>query len=368
MSENALALSDEEFEKLPVPVAQEPAEDNSEDASTESPEGSTIDDQDSGNTEVSERKDDGLQEQETDEETKSTTEEEGDVDEDSEDATQENQESLSTEAQQELNYKFIYEEIFKPFKANGREMTVDSIEDVRQLMQMGANYNKKMAALKPNLKLLKMLENNGLLDESKLSYLIDLDKKNPDAVKKLVKETGIDPLDIDINAETSYKPNTYNVNDKELELDAVLSEIRETDSFNTTIDVIGNKWDEASKLVLLDNPNLIKIINNHVSNGVYQNITNEVERLRVLGKLDGLSDIDAYKAVGDALYARKPSANNIKATTSKATNTNKDDPRLKEKRKAASTIKSVAGNVKPDFNPLAMSDEEFEKIASSKFI
>jgi hypothetical protein len=366
MSENALALSDEEFEKLPVPVAEEPAEDTS----TEPLEGSTTDDQDSGDTEVPEGDDDGLQEQETDEEAESTASEEGDVNETSEDENSEAEESTNSESQQELDYEKIYQEVFKPFKANGKEMKVESIEDVRQLMQMGANYNKKMAALKPNLKLMKMLENNGLLDESKLSYLIDLDKKNPEAVKKLVKETGIDPLDIDINAETSYKPNTYNVNDKELELDAVLSEIRETDTFNTTIDVIGNKWDEASKLVLLDNPNLIKIINNHVSNGVYQNITNEVERLRVLGKLDGLSDIDAYKAVGDALYANpaQQAANNIKATTSKATNTNKDDPRLKEKRKAASTTKSVAGNVKPNFNPLAMSDDEFEKIASSKFI
>jgi hypothetical protein len=88
----------------------------------------------------------------------------------------------------------------------------------------------------------------------------------------------------------------------------------------------------------------------------------------MLGKLDGLSDIDAYKAVGDALYIPKPTSqgiNTINTPASKATN--REDPRLVEKRKAASTTKSVASNVKPDFNPLSMSDEEFEKIASSKF-
>ena len=87
-------------------------------------------------------------------------------------------------------------------------------------MQMGANYNKKMAALKPNLKLLKLLENNGLLSEEKLSFLIDLDKKNPDAITKLVKDSGLDPLEMDVS-KSDYKPNTYTVHDREVELDSV---------------------------------------------------------------------------------------------------------------------------------------------------
>lgn len=355
MSENALALSDEAFEKLPIPVIG--------DTPTEASEAPTSDADSNGDTQVTQGEEDGLQDQETNEDTSTQTEEINTEEGTTEESTVEDQEEST------LDYKAAYEEVFKPFKANGKEMKVDNVDDVRQLMQMGANYNKKMAALKPSLKLMKMLENNGLLDEAKLGYLIDLDKKNPDAVKKLIKDAGIDPLDIDINEETSYKPNTYNVNDKEIELDAVLSEIKETDTFNSTIDIIGNKWDEQSKLVLLDNPGLIKVINQHVGNGVYEAITNEVERLRVLGKLEGMSDIDAYKAVGDVMYAPRanaPMANNTIKSTSKATN--KEDPRLNDKRKAASTTKSVASNVKPNFNPLAMSDEEFEKIASSKFI
>jgi len=354
---NTLELSDEEFAKLPVPELNDPDKDNS----AEPLESSTIDDQGSDDTEVLQENNDELQDEKTNEgDETSTSEEVTDSD------------DVIKDEQKEIDYKAAYEDILKPFKANGREMSVDNIEDVRQLMQMGANYNKKMAALKPNLKLLKILENNGLLDESKISYLIDLDKKNPDAIKKLIKDAEIDPLDVDINAESSYKPNTYTVNDKEVELDAVLSDIRETDTFNTTIDIVGNKWDEASKLVLIDNPELIKVINTHVGNGVYETITNEVEKLRMLGKLGGLSDIDAYKAVGDALYAPRDSrpmntlSNNINTSTSKATN--KSDPRLDEKRKAASTTKSVASSTKSDFNPLSMSDEEFEKIASSKFI
>ena len=355
--DSALALSDEEFAKLPTPAPEPVAEPEVEpeepvEASTEA-------------VEPSEEVDPSAS---TPEEDKPAEEPENGLQIEGQEATEEVTEEV-TEKPAEVDYAQAYQEIFKPFKANGKEMTVESIDDVRQLMQMGANYNKKMAALKPSLKVVKMLENSGLLDEEKLSYLIDLSKHNPDAVKKLIKESGLDPLEVDINQEVSYKANTYNVSDKELELDSVLSEIKETETFNTTIDIIGNKWDDSSKKVLLENPNVIKIINSHVGSGVYQTITTEVEKLRMLGKLEGLSDIDAYKAVGDALYAPKPNSqggNTINTSTSKATN--KEDPRLVEKRKAASTTKSVASNVKPDFNPLAMSDEEFEKIASSKFI
>ena len=349
--DNALSLSDEEFAKLPVPSPQENVA-AEEPVATSEP----------------------LEEEETG--TDTTDEDKPTEEPVNEDAEEGQEASSNTDSEQEVkdepptvDYAKAYEEIFKPFKANGKEMSVESIEDVRQLMQMGANYNKKMAALKPSLKVVKMLENSGLLDEQKLSYLIDLSKHNPDAVKKLIKESGLDPLEVDINQEVSYKANTYNVSDKELELDSVLSEIKETDTFNTTIDIIGNKWDDSSKKVLLENPSVIKIINSHVASGVYNTITTEVEKLKMLGKLDGLSDIDAYKAVGDALYAPKvnsPVVNTIKTPASKATN--REDPRLVEKRKAASTTKSVASNVKPDFNPLSMSDAEFEKIASSRFI
>jgi hypothetical protein len=324
-----LELSDEEFVNLPIP------EEAVEDTPTEALEEPTEDDSTESATTPQEGEDNGLQDQETQEEV-------------------------------DIDYKSAYAEVFKPFKANGKEMKVDSVDDVRQLMQMGANYNKKMAALKPNLKVIKMLESNDLLDAEKLSYLIDLHKKNPEAIHKLLKDSAIDPLDVDMDKELSYKPSNYTVTDSEIELDSVLSELKETPTYSTTIDIIGNKWDAKSRQVLIDNPNVIKIINDHVASGVYKNITDEVERMKVLGKLDGLSDIEAYKAVGDAMYAPK-GTNNINTSTSQATNSSVD-PKLKDRKRAASSTKSVVGKTDPNFNPLSMSDEEFEKLASSKFI
>ena len=301
------------------------------------------------------------------------------VQEETNESTEEEETPDETEEEtEEVDYKLEYEKILAPFKANGKEMKVDSIDDAIQLMKMGANYNKKMAAIKPNLKILKTLEKHKLLDENKLSYLIDLDKKDPKAINKLIKESGIDPLDIDVNSDAEYEPKTYTVDDKEVELDSVLEEIQDTPSYNQTIDIIGNKWDASSRQILVNNPSVIKTINEHVQNGMYAQIQEVIEKERMLGRLVGLTDIEAYKQVGDYLDAQgafnhlnqqsnkqavKPEPM-IKRPASKS-----PDPKLKERKKAASPTKSAPSkNTANDFNPLSMPDDEFEKMVMSKYI
>ena len=286
-------------------------------------------------------------------------------------------EAPEVDSKGEIDYKVQYEALLSPFKANGKDIKVDTVEDARSLMQMGANYNKKMAALKPNLKVVKMLDNHGLLDEGKLSYLIDLSKKDPEAIKKLVKDSGLDPLDIDTD-NIAYKPNTYNVSDNEVALDGILDDIRDTSTFNTTIDIIGNKWDETSKDIIAKDPNIIKVINEHVGSGIFKKVSEVVERERILGRLSGLSDIEAYKQVGDAINANGGFGDPVQATptqpvsTSKSNSVNKAnnpvDPKLKDKRKAAGSTKSKPSKSKAQFDVLNMSDEEFEKMSASKFV
>lgn len=275
-----------------------------------------------------------------------------------------------------FDYEAEYKKITAPFKANGKDMHVKSTDDIVALMQMGANYNKKMAALKPNLKLMKLLENNGLLSEEKLSFLIDLDKKNPDAISKLVKDSGIDPLDMDVNKESGYKPKTYTVDDRELELDSVLESIQDTPAYAKTINVVSTKWDGPSKQTVANTPQLLKVINDHISSGVYDLISNEVERERMFGRLKGVSDIEAYRIVGDSLDAKgafnhlgnqgqqQPTARQVIKPVVKA-----EDPNLRAKKRAASTTKAVPTNKAPaDFNPLALSDEEFSKSFNSRLL
>lgn len=279
-----------------------------------------------------------------------------------------------------VDFEAEYKRLLTPFKANGREIAVKSVDDAIALMQMGANYNKKMAALKPNLKLMKLLENNGLLSEDKIGFLIDLEKKNPAAINKLVKDSGIDPMDLDAEKASGYKQTAYTVDDREIELDTVLDEIQGTPSYNRTLEIVSTKWDAASKQVIAGSPQLLKVINGHVESGIYDLISKELESERLFGRLNGLSDIEAYRQIGDALHAKGAfnslaqgsSQNQQKPATPPVVVTPKpkvEDDKLKDKRRAASSTKPAAPTSVPkDFNPLALSDEEFTKLVNKQFL
>ena len=276
-----------------------------------------------------------------------------------------------------IDYEAAYKQLTAPFKANGREIQVTSIEDAVSLMQMGANYNKKMAALKPNLRLMKLLENNGLLSEEKLSFLIDLEKKNPEAISKLIKDSGVDPLDLDTTKAGDYRPSRHTVDDRELELDAVLDEIQGTPSYSRTLDVISNQWDGPSKNIIANTPQVLKIINSHVQSGIFDVIVKEVEREKMFGRLSGLSDIEAYRQVGDAIQSRGGFDHLV--TQGQRTQSNPvvvppkpkmgDEGKRREKRLAASPSQPAApSKTGEEFNPLAMSDDEFSKTVNQRFL
>lgn len=286
------------------------------------------------------------------------------------------QENLNTDTEEKeeeeettsdhINYRAEYEKLFSPLKAAKREIRVKSADDARKLMQMGVDYQLKMEALKPRLRIMRALEKNNLLTEDKINFLIDLDKNNPEAVRKFLKEKQIDPMDLDLNDETEYKPKSYAPSEREQAVDDVLDDIRSTDSFNRTIDELGNKWDADSKQILIEQPQLIKMINEQVGLGIYDQIMNTVASERMMGRLQGLNDLLAYKAVGDALQA-SGAFNHLK-NESKPKHNSSHDRNLKARKKAASPTKKTSS--KPgskDFNPLALSDEEFEKMSAIGF-
>ena len=290
---------------------------------------------------------------------------------------QPNDATSATDTQAEIDYKAAYEKLTKPFKANGREVHIKDVDDAIQLMQMGANYTKKMAALKPNLKLMKLLESNGLMDEEKISFLIDLQAKNPAAISRLVKESGVDPMDLDEDKAKEYTPTVRRVNDQELELDQVLEEIQDSPMYQKTVQVVAHEWDVQSKQVIAQSPQLLKVINQHMESGVFDIIKTELDSERMFGRLNGVSDLEAYRQIGDRIQERggfnhlgrqgntetkKPIPPTPKPNVA-------EDQALKNKKRAASpTVAATTTKTQTDFNPLALSDEEFSKIANKKFL
>ena len=370
-------LSDEELLNMDPSLIEDaepaPAEDPEEEAPAEEEPASEEEDPEEEAEAEGLEADDGEKEEDGEEE-----EEEAEPEKDPDEKSEKEEDKAETKESGEPDYKAAYEQLMAPFKANGKEMKVDSVDDAITLMQMGANYNKKMAALKPNLKLMKMLENNNLLDANKLSYLIDLEKKDPAAIQKLVEDSGIDPLEME-EGKSEYKPGTYTVDDREIDLDRVLDDIQDTPTYQRTIDVVSNKWDGPSKQAIADTPQLLEVVNTHMANGVYDVISTEVEKQRALGRLNGKSDLEAYYEVGGQLNERggfdhlglkgpKPKAESRREVT--PAEPKAKDPARSNKRRAASPTRTDASTKKAnaDFNPLSLSDEEFEKQTNAKFM
>lgn len=262
-----------------------------------------------------------------------------------------------------VDYKAQYDELFKPFRASGREVKINTVDDARRLMQMGVDYQKKMRALKPHLRIMKALEKNDLLDEDKVNLLIDIEQKNPKAVAKFLKDKEIDPYTLDLEEENAYTPKSHAPSEKEMELDDVLDNIRETDTFQRTVDEVA-KWDGDSKQVLMENPNLVKVLNDHMGAGIYDQIMGIVESERMLGRLAGLSNLAAYKQIGDVLQSKGAFAH--LNSEPKPARKSVQDRKLKDRKRAASPTKRTVRKPKEKFNPLALSDEEFEKVAANQ--
>lgn len=364
-----LEMSDEEFANLVSPpetnttAPVEPEEVEEEDLDTTESEADVDADPD---TEDSEN-DEDLEEDTSEESSTDVADTDSSLGSDQQETTAdtktEEEVKDSTETGEESNYKAFYEKVMAPFKANGKLIELKSPEEAIQLMQMGANFTRKMQDIAPHRKILLMLENNGLLDETKLSYLIDVDKKNPEAIKRLVKDSGIDPLDIDTETEPAYTVgNHHAVSDHEANFRSVLDELVSTPTGQETARVI-NEWDQASKNKLWNEPAAMVAINQQRENGIYDLITSEIERQKALGNIPvNTPFLDAYTHVGNMLQQagalgtpqpQAPIATKVAAPKNRVDNS--------DKAKAAAPSKSTSKKAAPLVNPLAMSDEEFLK-------
>lgn len=282
----------------------------------------------------------------------------------------------------EVDYKGAYSKIVGPLKAGKGTIEVKSIEEAQRLMQMGVGYSEKMRELNPHLKTMRMLEKNGLLgNDDQLSFLIDLQQRNPDAIKKLVQESGLDPLEMDMETPSDYRPTNRSVSDREIAFKTELDNLKMVEGGQETIDHINSSWDQASVKELYDNEGAIEVIRAQRQNGTYDQIVNEINRQRALGNIPaGTPFLRAYTAVGDHMEQNKlfkeptpvnpapvvqdPPQAQVLATrvaTPKPAAANADLVA------AATTTKPTAARKGAFVNPAGMSDEEFLKKYGDKY-
>lgn len=271
-----------------------------------------------------------------------------------------------TQTQAQVDYEEFFKTITKPFKANGKDFQVLDPNDAISLMQKGTDYVKKMTEIKPLRRIGKLLEENKL-SEDDLAYLIDLKNKKPEAIAKLLKDSEVDLYGFDVEQGKDYAPVAPVVNEVDDALQSTLDDLQANSaSFSQTIAVVGQQWDVSSRETVAQHPQLLRVLDAQVANGTFAKIDSVMQYERALGRLDGMTDIQAYAEIERRLQAAQPQApSTVQAPVVippvAASQPNVQQQKLAEQRRQAAPPRQTKVESKPTTNLPAMSDEEFMK-------
>jgi len=261
-----------------------------------------------------------------------------------EENVEEVKDEVDNETDKPFDYEAAYKKITAPIKANGKDMTFEDPDDIRTLMQKGVGYDKGVVGNRKARQIAKTLEQAGI-DSERLNFLIDIKKNNPDAIKQLLKDSGINPLEIDNEEVSKYVPTNYKVDEKVVALEDVVGSINNTPKYQTTVEIITQQWDNKSSETMLNNPKYIATLNEHVHNGVYDQIDAILQKEKLLGRLEGLSDLDAYIQIGNYMENNGLFSNQVTKPTTEIVQPvvqTKQEDINKQKKLAASPTKAVA--------------------------
>lgn len=195
----------------------------------------------------------------------------------------------------------FYNEITKPFKADGKDFTVRNPEDAIRLMQQGVNYSRRMQEIKPMKQLNRMLTDQELNNPDKLNFLIDLSKGDKLAITQLLKSHNIDPMDLDVEKDSGYQANNYQGNPQDNEFRDALDGALTSPEGQALVTDIHRNWDAKSKASLRENPSIIGNLQELKASGVYDKVVEELKYQQNLGYLQGVPFLQAFDQVGEAM-------------------------------------------------------------------
>ena len=264
-----------------------------------------------------------------------------------------------------IDYKAVYDSIFKPFKANGKIIAPRNAEDVISLMQMGANYTKKMQLMAPMKRAVESLNKAGI-NEEELNFLIDIHNGDKEAIKNLLKKNEIDPIDLDME-DTKYIPKNNIASDADVEFSETLMDIES--SLPKIQEILNKTWDSKSKQLVLKDPQLMRALHQEIEMGRFDEVQQRLEIEKTFGRYKGVSDIEAYIDLVTKMVNEKArtSTTETKHIEKQPETTTKSIP---DKTKAA-PVRSKPKNQGSTLTAkdlFSMSEEEFNKLSINDLI
>lgn len=275
------------------------------------------------------------------------------------------------------------------FKASGTEVEFTQEEMLAQFPEVyskALDYTKKMQTIKPYRKMIDAWEQEKLTHED-MNFAIDLLKGDKEAITTLIRKSGIDALDLDVESNSNYKPNNYGRSDVELDIHEITSKISQDPEYETTHQVLTKEWDDESWTEMTKRPQLIELLHTDVKNGMFNKVNPIAQKLKMQDVVRygrGMrSDLDYYKSAAGVYSEQNTRSTQLVQQQAAAAVQQRRiaDVKAKEerreatkvaavKRKAAAPTKSKAGTkqltdyLAEDFSK--MSDDEYLKWIETK--
>lgn len=355
---------DEDVEEIAEEENEEVSLETSEEDGTEHPEDDN-DIEDSDHDASEEPEEDDVEEEnlpEAEEETSDSEEEENSED--------------TKEAEGDLQPVRTY-----AFRANGKnyEFTSEEIaEQFPKVFGQAMDYTKKMQTIKPWRKTIDAIE-GAQLSHNDVSLMIDVLKGDRDAVTEVLKRTGIDTLELDTEADSTYVAKDYGRDDSALAINDIVEDISRDAEYATTHSILTKEWDEASWETMAQTPEMIRLLHTDVKSGMFNTLQPIAEKLKVYDN-GRKSDIEYYKDAAQQHFTKTAEQNAYnqqqaerrleqeaaqkereRVAQAKAQSTKRTAVKqASAKRKAAAPTKSVASN-RDVTDYLDDSDEAFEE-------
>lgn len=363
MAKDVYDMTDEEIMNMSNPPESDDKE-QSDPEDTSANEELQEDQKDTEEVQEEEHSEDQVNQEDTEDTENKEELEENNVYQENSDNSSESSDKIQKDTNDETpDYEGFYKRVMAPFKANGKSIQLNSPEEAIALMQKGVDYTRKMQDIARYRKPMMMLEKANLLNEDQISFFIDLSNGNQEAIRKLLKDKGIDTLDLPSDDEPiNYNAGTHKISDTEVELTEQVKELQVQEGGPEFLKEV-LAYDQASRNNIYAEPRILSILFNQKKSGIYQKIADEVERQRILGQIpDNVPFINAYNAVGQMLFGPKsqsrngsqPLARKPAITSNKLNNT--------QRAKSAGITRTSGKAARVNKNPLTMSDEEFIKM------
>lgn len=323
----------------------------------------------------------------SDDDTSANKEDESEDEDDSDADEKDLDEGAKSEKEQTKAAEVKSDEVVQPtqeimkVKANGQEyeFTLDEMKaQFGSIFAKAQDYTKKTQALKEYRKTIDIVQNAGLSDND-LNLFADVLKGDKDAIAAVLKRTGVDALDLDVE-NVNYAPKNYGRNDTELAIKDIVDEISADKEYVITHNVLEKQWDSRSREKFIENPNMIKGLHIDIKSGLFDKLNPIMQKLKIY---DGASrsDLDYYYMAHDQYKSSQllAASNAEKAELARVENQAKtvqankvDEVKAKMaqqtatkdasvKRKAAAPTKKTAGTSKINYLNDDPSDEEVEE-------